>query len=139
MTIEELILEAIKKNREAYDKAKRDGATILVGSPYSLVLDGEITGKSYGRLAYGTDSSLEAEFGVLDPDTQEFLKIGIKMNDIKSFQINGFAGDVIQAEIETYSGNWIHCPISALKVDFKDIMATEFNVEKLRDKTTESN
>jgi hypothetical protein len=131
------VREAIRKNKEAYEKARSETKGIIVGSPCSLTLNGGLTGESNGKLAYGTDHDLTGEFGVVDPETQEFLKIGIDMNSIKSFSITGRAGDVIQAEIETYEGNWISCPVSALKIEFNDIRASEFNVKKFSEQTTE--
>ena len=85
MRQEHLVREAIRKNREAHDKARKEKKGILVGSPYSITLDGELTGKSNGQLAYGTDHKLSGEFGVTDPETKEFLKIGLDINNIKSF------------------------------------------------------
>ena len=133
------IRKAIKFHKEAYDKAKREKGVIHCGSPYSVKISGDISAQSSGKLAYGIDANVNGEFSVIEPETQEILKNEIDLDNIESFSVTVNAGDVVQADIKTVGGNWIRCPVSVFNVKFDDIRASEFNVPKLRDESTEGN
>jgi len=131
------IRKAIKFYKEAYDKTKREKGVIYCGSPYSVKISGDISAQSSGKLACGIDANVNGEFSVIEPETQELLKADIGLENIISFSVTVSAGDVAQAEIKTFDGDWVHCPVSSFKVTFDDIGASEFNVPKLRNESEE--
>lgn len=133
MSDESRIKKAIASIRKSYDEMEKKG-TILCGSPYSFKINGDIEAETTGRLAYGINSNVDGEFGVQEPETKEILTDEIDMKDISELSITAHAGDVVQAEIKTYGGDWIRCPVSSLKVSFDNMKASEFNVGKFKSK-----
>ena len=126
------IKKAIAKNQAIYNERKK--GTIYCGSPYAIKLNGNVSvgGKGYGKLAVGIENTLKGIFEVLEPDTKEILKEEIDLKNIKQFSVSVCAGDVVQAEFETYEGDWIRCPVSELKVSLDGMRASEFNIWKYK-------
>lgn len=126
------ISKTVKKLNSYYEEERGKGI-FLIGSPYSLTLNGEISSEICGRLAAGVESNLKAELSVLDflekiTETQQ-----IDLNDISGVTITMTPGDVVQAIINTYKGDSIVCALSSIKITLNDSKATDFTLSQFKE------
>jgi len=133
MEIENKIIEVLSKVKERYEKRKQRNE-IYAGSPYSLEMSGEVSSGKIGSavLACGINSTVKGKFEVVDVETNDLLTDVIDIRNISSILITAEAGDVVQAEIKTFDGDWICCPVSTLHVTFDGIKASEFSISKFK-------
>lgn len=129
------ITKAVEKLHAHYEENRKKG-NILIGSPVSLRVNGEISNEQThsnnpDALAVSVESNAHAELTIFDFLNKETLSKKIDLDAISSCTITLAPGDVATANIQTYYGDNIFCTLSSIKVIFNNSIASDFTIRRI--------